>query len=193
MPSEDRSSRPACLSSRRSTTRSPCPDGSVETLFSTEFHRIDLRWDHHASDDTDIRLAATVGMDRTRGDEDQFFLRDRLTSVRSEIRHRISKQALFRSGTDLTLDHYDVQLPPPEPGDEEDDDDREVVERLFPPRSDVAIGTWADVVLAPERLSLFFPVLLFGILREKRGGIGAAVWFHALSNLLSEVLTRGYL
>jgi hypothetical protein len=84
-------------------------DGSVETLFSTEFHRIDLRWDHHASDDTDVRLAATVGMDRTRGDDDQFFLRDRLTSVRSEIRHRASKQVLFRAGTDLTLDHYDVQ------------------------------------------------------------------------------------
>jgi membrane protease YdiL (CAAX protease family) len=49
------------------------------------------------------------------------------------------------------------------------------------------------VGFAPERLAVFFPGLLFGVLREKRGGIGAAVWFHALSNLLSEVLTRGYL
>ena len=35
MPSEFRSSRPACLSSRRSTTRSPCPAGIVETRTST--------------------------------------------------------------------------------------------------------------------------------------------------------------
>ena len=35
MPSEARSSRPACLSSRRSTTRSPCPAGMVETRTST--------------------------------------------------------------------------------------------------------------------------------------------------------------
>ena len=49
------------------------------------------------------------------------------------------------------------------------------------------------VGFTPARLSVFFPGLLFGYLREKRGGIGAAVWFHALSNLFSEVLTRGYL
>jgi hypothetical protein len=40
---------------------------------------------------------------------------------------------------------------------------------------------------------VFFPALLFGWMREKRGGIGAAVWFHALCNVLSEVLARGYL
>jgi hypothetical protein len=34
---------------------------------------------------------------------------------------------------------------------------------------------------------------LFGVLRSARGGIGAAVWFHAFSNMLSEVLTRGFL
>jgi uncharacterized protein len=49
------------------------------------------------------------------------------------------------------------------------------------------------VGLNPARLAVFFPALLFGWLRERRGGIGAAVWFHAFSNLLSELLTRGYL
>jgi membrane protease YdiL (CAAX protease family) len=49
------------------------------------------------------------------------------------------------------------------------------------------------VGLAPARLSVFFPALVFGWMREKRGGIGAAIWFHAFSNLLSEVLVRGYL
>ncbi|MCA9578842.1 MAG: CPBP family intramembrane glutamic endopeptidase [Polyangiales bacterium] len=43
------------------------------------------------------------------------------------------------------------------------------------------------------RLAVFFPGLLFGLIRAWRGGIGAALVFHALCNLLSEVLTRGWL
>ncbi len=49
------------------------------------------------------------------------------------------------------------------------------------------------VAFEPGRLSVFFPGLLFGAMRSLRGGIGAAIWFHALCNLLSEILTRGYL
>jgi membrane protease YdiL (CAAX protease family) len=49
------------------------------------------------------------------------------------------------------------------------------------------------VGFSPARLAVFFPALVFGWLREKRSGIGAAIWFHALSNLLSELLIRGYL
>lgn len=49
------------------------------------------------------------------------------------------------------------------------------------------------VGFAPVRLAVFFPGLVFGLLRSLRGGIGAAIWFHAFSNLLSEILTRGYL
>jgi membrane protease YdiL (CAAX protease family) len=49
------------------------------------------------------------------------------------------------------------------------------------------------VGLDPSRLAVFFPALMFGFLRAKRGGIGAAIWFHAFCNLLSEMLARGYL
>jgi uncharacterized protein len=49
------------------------------------------------------------------------------------------------------------------------------------------------VGFSPVRLAVFAPGLLFGWLRARRGGIGAAVWFHAMCNLLAEVLTRGYL
>jgi membrane protease YdiL (CAAX protease family) len=45
----------------------------------------------------------------------------------------------------------------------------------------------------PVRLAVFFPGLAFGWLRAWRGGIGAAIVFHALSNLLSDVLVRGWL
>ncbi|MDB4977477.1 MAG: Abortive infection protein [Myxococcaceae bacterium] len=49
------------------------------------------------------------------------------------------------------------------------------------------------VGFSAARLSVFFPGLLFGWMRARRGGIGAATWFHALCNLLADVLTRGYL
>ena len=42
------------------------------------------------------------------------------------------------------------------------------------------------------RLSVFFPSLVFGWLRARTGGIGAAVAFHAACNLFSAYLTRGY-
>ncbi|MBW2462869.1 MAG: CPBP family intramembrane metalloprotease [Deltaproteobacteria bacterium] len=45
----------------------------------------------------------------------------------------------------------------------------------------------------PERLAVFFPGLLFGWVRARRGGIGAAILFHALSNLYADVLVRGWL
>lgn len=45
----------------------------------------------------------------------------------------------------------------------------------------------------PARLAVFFPALLFGWLRAKRGGIGAAIIFHAACNLLGDILARGWL
>lgn len=45
----------------------------------------------------------------------------------------------------------------------------------------------------PSRLAVFFPALLFGWVRAWRGGIGAAMALHAMSNLYSEILARSWL
>ena len=45
----------------------------------------------------------------------------------------------------------------------------------------------------PARLAVFFPALLFGWARAWRGGIGAALALHAMSNLYSEILARSWL
>lgn len=42
------------------------------------------------------------------------------------------------------------------------------------------------------RLAVFFPSLVFGLLRARSGGIGAAVLFHALCNLYSGYLLESY-
>jgi uncharacterized protein len=44
----------------------------------------------------------------------------------------------------------------------------------------------------PNRLAVFFPALVFGWLRARTGGVGAGIAFHALCNLLTETLGRGY-
>jgi uncharacterized protein len=44
----------------------------------------------------------------------------------------------------------------------------------------------------PARLSVFFPSLVFGWLRARTGGIGAAVSFHAMCNIFSAWLTDAY-
>ena len=45
----------------------------------------------------------------------------------------------------------------------------------------------------PQRLAVFFPGLLFGWVRAWRGGIGAAMLLHAMSNVLAEMLEKGWL
>ncbi len=48
------------------------------------------------------------------------------------------------------------------------------------------------VDLRPDRLAVFFPALLFGWIRELRGGIGACVFVHALCNVAADTLMLGY-
>jgi len=54
-----------------------------------------------------------------------------------------------------------------------------------------ALGHLATIH-APARLAVFFPSLVFGWLRARTGGIGASVAYHALCNVFSEALGRGY-
>jgi membrane protease YdiL (CAAX protease family) len=54
-----------------------------------------------------------------------------------------------------------------------------------------AIGHFVTVPF-PARLAVFFPSLVFGWLRTRTGGIGAALAFHAFCNVFSEILGRAY-
>lgn len=44
----------------------------------------------------------------------------------------------------------------------------------------------------PARLAVFFPSLVFGWLRQRTGGVGAGIAFHASCNLFSELLGKGF-
>lgn len=43
-----------------------------------------------------------------------------------------------------------------------------------------------------SRLAVFFPSLLFGVVRGATGGVGAAIFLHAECNLFSQWLAQGY-
>src|SRR5690606_24413897 len=57
-----------------------------------------------------------------------------------------------------------------------------------------AVFAVGHVLTTPQlgRLAVFFPSLVFGWLRARTGGIGAAVLFHAACNLFAAYLGRGF-
>jgi hypothetical protein len=112
------------------------------TLFGTEFHRIDTRYDRQLGDNGTLRLAATVGLDRSRLPDDRF-VRDRLLGTRSEVILRLGPSALLRFGSDVQLDAYDVQFDTTQLGPA-----AASAVALFPTRTDFTAGTRADIVLS---------------------------------------------
>jgi membrane protease YdiL (CAAX protease family) len=81
------------------------------------------------------------------------------------------------------------------------------LDRVFPPRlrvlgADLGPGWLLSAAIFavghvltiphPARLAVFFPALVFGWLRQRTGGIGASVLFHASCNVFSALLGRGY-
>lgn len=54
-----------------------------------------------------------------------------------------------------------------------------------------AIGHIATIH-QPARLAVFFPAIVFGYLRARTKGVGAGIAFHAMCNLFSEFLGKGF-
>lgn len=147
-----------------------------DELFSTEFHRVDLRHDHEFSPDQRLRTALTWGFDRTRVAEDGGFALDHRLSLRSEFQSPLAPGVSLSAGADVVTDAYSVEpafddaepsvleppaaapdgasppaMMPPEvmfPEDEGDIDDDAELERLFPSRRDWAAGAYADLALS---------------------------------------------
>ncbi|PKN32061.1 MAG: energy transducer TonB, partial [Deltaproteobacteria bacterium HGW-Deltaproteobacteria-20] len=121
--------------------------GETDTILGTEFHRLDLRYDHRPSDDEHLRVAVLLGVDRTRGDDDGVYLRDQLAGARLEWKRRQRDDLWLRAGADVTIDVYDV-VPPSRDDDDPEDDEREQFRDLFPTRTDAAFGAYISAAIA---------------------------------------------
>jgi len=112
-------------------------DGRERTLFSTQFHRLDIRYDRKITSGR-MRLAVTGGLDESNLGEDALS-RDRMLATRFELDKTLSDTLTVRIGADGTFDHYDLV----NAGSRTVDDD---FRELYPPRNDFALGVRGDVV-----------------------------------------------
>jgi hypothetical protein len=119
------------------------------TLFGTEFHRIDLRYDHRFSDRGKLRTAVTLGLDRSRLQASDRKVRERITGARNELEYRFSPGVLFRAGSEFMLETYDIEL-----GTSDLSPTAARVAESFPSRTDLAVSGRADLVLRHGRLEV---------------------------------------
>ena len=139
-----------------------------DDLFSTEFHRIDLRYRHVASAHSEFSAGLTLGEDRTRVAEQGGAARNHRVQLRSEYETRLSPSLELRVGADAALDDYRIEptlldqvnesppprldpnapvtgeLPAPAPTSSEASNE-EQFRRLFPSRRDEVVGAYGEL------------------------------------------------
>ena len=98
------------VSQRNTITQQP-----VEIL-GIQFHRVDLRWDRRTSPTGALRVALTLGDDRSStGDTSRpdtpSFIESQSVGLRTEWTDRVAEAADVRVGADVSLEHYRVLLP----------------------------------------------------------------------------------
>ncbi|MFO0667581.1 MAG: TonB family protein [Polyangiaceae bacterium] len=125
--------------------------GVENVLFGSEFYRLDTRYDHRFGEDTTARLAVTLSYDQTRIPGQPRNSQMKGFATRSAFAHRVSENTLLRFGTDATLENYTADA---RPYSDPDDPDAKRFNALFPSRTDVNLGAYADLRLSLPRWEL---------------------------------------
>lgn len=118
--------------------------GVFNVVFGAEFYRADLRWEHDLGGGGSLRSDVILGLDQTRIPNQPRNTRDDMATLKLLLKEPLSKALVFRAGTDVTLDGYSADT---RPYSDPDDPTTRRFNALFPPRSDLAVGAWADFVL----------------------------------------------
>ncbi len=116
-------------------------NAGAEDIGGTSFHRVDLRLDHDFSSNTEARLAATWGFDKTLSDVGH--VSDRMLAGRGHVEHRADSVVTLRTGFDVAQDKYALDIEPAA-------SEKIVYETLFPTRTDLALGLYAEMLIAPS-------------------------------------------
>lgn len=115
-------------------------------FFASEFHRLDLRLDHRGEDGSVSRVAATVGIDRTRL-EGSRFAQNWVTGVRGRHRWSPRRDVEIEIGADTFAELYTGDLPSPYALQESE---YAQAVNLFAPRTDTASGAWTTATYRPR-------------------------------------------
>ena len=133
--------------------------GRRRTIYDTRFHRLDVRYDRRLSKTGRLRVAATVGDDRTNGEYDAFTVRDRLRGARLEYRDQLGETIELRAGADVSQEKFGFDLNPNATGSGD-------IPRLVP-HTDLAFGARMDVVWKPEPRVTVVPGVRFDVFRAQ--------------------------
>ena len=117
--------------------------GESLTLFATEFHRADLRYDRRI-DGGKLRTAFTLGIDRSRVQQDRSVV-NRLMGGRTELTQRVDEAVLLRAGTDVMIETYGIEL-----GTNDLSPSAQRAAAFFPTRTDLAFGVRGDTVIRAD-------------------------------------------
>jgi TonB family protein len=108
-------------------------------VFKTEFHRLDVRWDHDTPRGS-LRVAATLGVEDSIAGSNASQHTSVAASnvgVRAEGEERLGRDAKLRYGADTVLTHYSIDTGTDSGAD---------LRALYPERNDVMVGAYGDVV-----------------------------------------------
>ena len=112
------------------------------TVFGTEFHRVDLRYDRDLGGGNTLRSAFTVGTDRSRLQAQGRSVQSEMYTARTEATFRLSEKVRLRAGTQLALDSYAVEL-----GTADLSPSAARVVEFFSSRTDTVIGAYTDLLI----------------------------------------------
>jgi hypothetical protein len=143
-------------------------DKTGDNFAGTQFHRIDLRYDHRFDADTKLRAAVTFGYDQSHATEGD--VTDKSVAVRTIFEHRLGEAAIFRAGADASFDDYGLGINSPTLSFRD-------ANILFPPRLDIMTGAYTELEVHP------IPRITF------RPGVRADV-FHSMDRTLVGVDPR---
>jgi hypothetical protein len=116
------------------------------TLYDTEFHRVDLRYDRKLGGGGKLRVATTLGTDHSKLEEGQVVLGSRTLAVRAELTAPLERAVLMHAGADTVFGRYSFDF-------HENGDSRfapgiaEFYSRTLGARDDVTSGAWLDMEL----------------------------------------------
>lgn len=119
--------------------------GRENVYFASEFHRVDVRFDHRGGDGSVTRVATTFGLDRTRL-EDARFAQSLLVGARGRHQRRLGRHVDVEVGVDALAEHYTGELPNQYAVSRRD---YQSAETLFAPRTDSATGAWVSATYRP--------------------------------------------
>jgi TonB family protein len=116
---------------------------TLQELLASDFHRIDLRWDHvFANGNGHVRVAATVGYD-SQGAAPTYAT-DYSAATRLQIDAKLSQTVRVRGGAEARYDDYGFKQGSPVQGGEN------YPSTANPPPTNVMVGAHADVVWRPS-------------------------------------------